>query len=157
MNRLAYYLSMVTLISNIFLLQSCSNLQKFSDCRKYKEAIAKAANAPLAKTPTPPKTKQEYIAGFRAIADMQEKMGEILAQIKLEDPKSQEFQKRSVATNQVFVEVFREQAQAIANLDKEKLDPKDIEAISRQFQVKRSEAHGNWMAVGDEWFKYCFP
>lgn len=156
MNRLTYNVWLVTLISLLFLLVSCSNSRKFSDCQKYKEAIAKAANVNLAKTPTPPKTKQDYVASFRAIADMQEKMGTLVAQINLEDPKSQELQKRAVGTNQVFVGVFREQAQAIANLSKKEIDRDDLEAISRQFKVKRNEAHSNWMAVGDEWFKYCF-
>lgn len=155
MNRLTYYASIVTLISNILLLASCSTLPKFSDCKKYEKSLSKAANVTLEKTPTPPKTKQDYVAFWSALADMQEKMGTIVTEIDFQDSQSQELQKRFVATNQSFVRVFREKAQTIANLAKEP-DKNDIETINRQFKDKISEAHGNWMAVGDEWFKYCF-
>jgi hypothetical protein len=144
------YSSIVFLFLCCLPLWGCNNSTKVQDCQKYELAIAESAKINPRET-TQATDKQSFVASLNAIADNQQRMGEITNAVKLQDIKLQEIQKQSFIASNELANDFRQQAASIAALPEEANIEQLRAAIKRNPQLQH-----NWVESNNRYLEYCF-
>lgn len=143
------YLSIVSLILCCLPLWGCGNITKIQDCQKYELAMAKAANIPNIQT-AKATDKKSFVALLNAIADNQQKMGEIINSVPLKDAKLQEIQKQTFIASNELANDFRKQTASIAALPGEP----SLDEIRAAIKLN-SQFQNNWVKSNDKYLDYC--
>ncbi|PAX58078.1 hypothetical protein [Brunnivagina elsteri] len=116
MRKVIYYTVKTSLIISIVCLSGCTNPGKAADCQKYWQALGKVVSIPSDIPTTPIKTKESMVKGINSIANSQDKIGRAIGDLKFQEAKSQELQKRHVEASNAYSQTFRDRANAIASL-----------------------------------------
>jgi hypothetical protein len=154
MRKFIYYPVKTCLIISIVCLSSCANPGKVSDCQKYWQALNKALNTPSDIPRTPIITKESRVKGINAIADSQDKLGQAIGDLKFQEAKSQELQKRHVEASNAFSQTFRDRANEIASLP-DNASEAELKKVSPEIKQRQSDTVEKWTQSGNDWLEYC--
>ncbi|MEA5569518.1 hypothetical protein [Calothrix sp. UHCC 0171] len=153
MRRIYHPVKTCVLIS-ILGLSGCGNAGQAADCQKYWQAIAKSAQTPSEIPKTQIKTKESTVKAINAIAKLQDDIGQDVGDLKFQEAKSQELQKRHLEASNALSQTFRDRAKAIASLPG---NPSEVELgkVPPEIKLRQSDAFKKWTQSGDDWLQYC--
>jgi hypothetical protein len=154
MRKFIYYPVKTCLIITIVCLSGCANAGKAADCQKYWQALSKAVSIPSDIPTTPIKTKESRVKGINAIANSQDKLGQAIGDLKFQEAKSQELQKRHLEASNAFSQTFRDRANAIASLPGNPSEA-ELKKVPPEIRQRQSDAFKKWTQSGDDWLEYC--
>jgi hypothetical protein len=154
MRKVIYYSIKTSVIISIICLNSCTNAGKTADCQKYWQVVVKNNQTPINIPKTQVKTKESTVKGINAIANFQDELGKSVGDLKFQEAKSQELQKKYISSSHALSQAFRDKANAIASIAGNPSETELKKILSSVPQLK-SDATKKWTQSNDDWFEYC--
>jgi hypothetical protein len=154
MRKFTYPSIQTFVIISIICLNGCTSAGQAADCQKYWQAVAKTAEIPSNTSNTQVKTKEFRVKGLNAVANLQDKIGRSIGDLKFQEAKSQELQKKYIEASNAFSLTFRDRANVIASLPGNPSE-KELQKVPSEFKQRQSDALQKWTQSNDNFLEYC--
>jgi PBP1b-binding outer membrane lipoprotein LpoB len=152
--KVTYYSIKISVIISILCLNGCTTTGQTADCQKYWQAESKSLQIPIDMPKTQVKTKESMVKGFYTIANFQDKLGLAIGDLKFQEVKSQELQKKYISSSNALSQAFRDRANAIASLPGNPSET-ELQKVPPEVKQRKSDAFDKWTQSNDDWLEYC--